>query len=542
MSATVSTVAAPPTGDVALDILTTGYQWVLGADRTINWSISTGFAGESWGAPSQEALIAKFFGAILSTFSDYANIHFNYVGSFSSPSTANAADSQINFFIDGAASVISSDNFLAISPFPSAASNAQFYNGAAGDVIINARSAAADYSYEPGSEGWALILHEVGHALGLKHPHDDGSTGHPTFNDVGFGDIDVDWVTIMSYEDSNPASMKLFHPGTPMAADVLALIALYGPNISDNDDDGTFRIFADGVWSTLFSAGGVDVVSAADSIVGWSIELPYAILSSSVPYRVGMAAPLGELSLDAPRSLNWLIGDMENAEGSAQADFIEGNPLANRLNGGGGGDTIFGFSGNDTIDGGAGNDTIAGSEGEDYLRGNDGSDLIVGMDGNDDINGNKGNDNAGGGNGDDWVVGGQDDDFLTGDNGFDIVYGNLGNDTISGDNGADWVRGGQGDDLVSGGDGNDWLWGDRGNDTITGGAGADLFHSFSGGGIDRITDFKYSEGDRIILDDRTAFAVTQNGADAVITIGGADQVILIGVTASSLAADAIVYA
>jgi Ca2+-binding RTX toxin-like protein len=198
-----------------------------------------------------------------------------------------------------------------------------------------------------------------------------------------------------------------------------------------------------------------------------------------------------------------------------------------------GADTVYGNGGNDSIDGGAGRD---------YLRGDDGNDSILGGADFDDINGNRGNDTAYGGDGDDWVVGGQDQDLLFGDTGFDIVYGNLGNDTINGGIGNDWVRGGQGDDVVLGGDGNDWLWGDRGNDTVTGGAGADLYHSFSGAGIDRITDFSYAQGDRIILDDRTAYAVSQVGGDAVITIGGVDQVILVGVTASSLAGDAIVYA
>lgn len=207
-----------------------------------------------------------------------------------------------------------------------------------------------------------------------------------------------------------------------------------------------------------------------------------------------------------------------------------------------GSDYFHSFTGNDTIDGGPGNDTIAGSDGEDYLRGGDGADLIVGGNDHDDINGNKGNDNLGGGEGDDWVVGGQDEDFLTGDNGNDIVYGNLGNDIVLGGNGNDWVRGGQGNDVVEGGDGADWLWGDRGTDTLTGGAGADIFHSFSGAGIDRITDFSYAQGDRVILDDRTAYTVTQIGADAVITIGGVDQVILVGVTASSLSSDVISYA
>ena len=211
--------------------------------------------------------------------------------------------------------------------------------------------------------------------------------------------------------------------------------------------------------------------------------------------------------------------------------------IGSLVRGYGGNDLMGGRSGNDTIFGGAGNDDIHGDTGKDYLRGGDGNDLIFGNAGNDDINGNKGNDAAEGGDGDDWVVGGQDDDVLRGDGGFDIVYGNLGNDSTYGGDGADWVRGGQGDDLVDGGNGDDWLWGDRGSDTITGGAGGDIFHTFAGAGIDRVTDFNKAEGDRIVIDDKTAFSLAQVGSDAVIILATGDTVVLIGVQVASLGAD-----
>lgn len=218
-------------------------------------------------------------------------------------------------------------------------------------------------------------------------------------------------------------------------------------------------------------------------------------------------------------------GDTLDGMGGTIVGVVHGNDGDDRLSGGIGTVTIFGDAGADTIGG------VAGSS---YLRGDAGNDSISGGTGFDDINGNMGNDTAHGNDGDDWVVGGKDQDLLTGDNGFDIVYGNLGDDTISGDAGADWVRGGQGDDSVSGGDGDDWLWGDRGNDTISGGAGADIFHSFSGAGIDRITDFSLAQGDRVQLDPGTGYATLQVGADTVIDMNNGDQVILVGVQLSSL--------
>ena len=66
-------------------------------------------------------------------------------------------------------------------------------------------------------------------------------------------------------------------------------------------------------------------------------------------------------------------------------------------------------------------------------------------------------------------------DYLTGTQGSDQIYGNAGNDTLIG------------------GAGNDYLVGESGNDILTGGIGRDTFVlNYSGGGIDRITDFSVS--------------------------------------------------
>ena len=229
----------------------------------------------------------------------------------------------------------------------------------------------------------------------------------------------------------------------------------------------------------------------------------------------------------------------------AGADSIAGAGFGDVLRAYAGADTIAGGGGADTLDGGAGNDIVNGNDGDDYilggadsnyLRGDSGNDSIVGGANFDDINGNQGDDTLRGGEGFDWVVGGQANDMLFGENGGDIVYGNLGNDTQFGGEGEDWVRGGQGNDSLDGGGGNDLVWGDRGDDTVTGGAGADTFHAFVGGGLDRITDFSYGEGDRLVLDFAPAYTVSQVGADTVVDLGGSDRVVLVNTTLANLQA------
>lgn len=170
------------------------------------------------------------------------------------------------------------------------------------------------------------------------------------------------------------------------------------------------------------------------------------------------------------------------------------------------------------ISGGAGNDRMWGGPQFDYLQGNVGNDILEA------------------GDGDDWVIGGKDNDSLAGDAGGDLVYGNIGPDTCDGGDGSDIVRGGQDNDVLRGGTGDDYVSGDRGDDTVAGGAGADLFHTFGDAGLDRVSDFDATEGDRVQLDPGTQYTVAQVGSDTVISMTGGGQMILVGVQVSQLAA------
>ncbi len=281
----------------------------------------------------------------------------------------------------------------------------------------------------------------------------------------------------------------------------------------------------------LYGDTGADTLSGGDGsdyLEGWSgddVIIPGAgadtIWGASGVDTVDFSTETQgvDVTVNAPRSLGGAIEEMDDVE----------NIIGTRFD-----DNIVGDAGANRLFGGAGADTVRGGEGANYLRGDDGADSLGGGSGFDDINGNVGDDTASGGLGDDWVVGGKDSDLLAGDDGSDLVYGNLGADTCEGGAGADTIRGGQQDDVLRGGDGADYLSGDKDNDTVTGGAGADIFHSFGDAGIDRVTDFSVSEGDRVMLDPGTTYTVAQVGADTVVSMGGGGQVILVGVSMSSL--------
>lgn len=208
----------------------------------------------------------------------------------------------------------------------------------------------------------------------------------------------------------------------------------------------------------------------------------------------------------------WLTFELEK-DNLLNSGLIDGS-----VNLGGGDDFYNNINGRTT-------GLVSGGEGADHMRGGDYFDYMQG---------NQGADSQWGAGGGDWLVGGQGSDQLLGEAGDDIVYLNLGDDTGDGGAGADWVRGGQGDDSLSGGDGDDWMSGDRGGDTLSGGAGADIFNSFGDAGLDRITDFRRAEGDRVHLEPGTTYTVAQSGADVVISLSGGGQVVLVGANLAEL--------
>jgi serralysin len=188
--------------------------------------------------------------------------------------------------------------------------------------------------------------------------------------------------------------------------------------------------------------------------------------------------------------------------------------------------------------GGASADNLVGVMGADnHIRGADGADTIVGADRFNDINGNKGDDSiVGHSQVGDWLLGGQGNDQIdaSASTGHNFLTGNLGADTVTGGNYGDTLRGGQGDDVVRGGSGADLIYGDLGVNTIAGGAGADTFHSGVGGARDVIVDFHQAEGDRVQIDARFTYTVSQVDADVDIAVSNGEVIVLQNTNLQSL--------
>ena len=345
-------------GDRIVDGMTHGYFWKLDSTKSVDFSLSNGFyEGQNWLNPNG---FAAYITQALNTFSLYADIKFNYVGFYTSPIVASNNGSEINFGLSetGKLPFVSNDQ-LAIGIFPDSAKSVYYgYSGAPGDIYLNLSSSAASLpTYQPGSLGWWVLIHELLHTLGLKHPHDDGGTGRPKLTELGIGGMGIGLATVMSYEPLAGQNKTSWNPAGPMILDVLALQALYGKNLTVNTTNTVYKLEETNFYYTIWDAGGEDTLDASAATSSWSIRLPDVALSKLVDTKVGLAGPKDGLRTATPHTLIWLAGDYENVIGSSYADIIGGNLFHNTINAGAGDDDIYAGPGNDTIDGGAGIDS-----------------------------------------------------------------------------------------------------------------------------------------------------------------------------------------
>nr|WP_071102575.1 M10 family metallopeptidase C-terminal domain-containing protein [Moorena producens] len=375
-----------------------------------------------------------------------------------------------------------------------------------------------------GTYGYQTFLHEIGHALGLKHPHEkDGSGVVANLN------IDTTAYTVMSYRSyvNQPLSAysQKFFPTTPMLHDIAAIQYIYGANMNTRKGNTVYK-WAPGqqILETIWDAGGNDTID-------WSNQSSNA----KINLNAGQWSELGPAYWNGKewesRTLAIAYGvTIENGIGGSGNDTIYGNNVANVLQGGEGNDYLSGGSGNDFLSGGTGSDRIYGGSGNDNLYGSSGNDTLSGSSGNDLLSGSSGNDYLHGGTGSDRMYGGSGNDRYVVDTigdrvveytnqGIDRVYasityqlgahlenltltgtssingyGNDFNNVINGNSASNYISGGRGNDTVNGSSGNDLLSGSSGNDYLDGGTGSDRM--YGGSGNDRyVVD---TIGDRVV--------------------------------------------
>jgi serralysin len=222
-----------------------------------------------------------------------------------------------------------------------------------------------------GGDGLDTILHELGHGVGLAHPHDGGERADATrFPGVAEGDAynvgragaNQGIYTVMSYNtgwDETPHDIAFGAQAGLGAFDIAALQALYGANRTYHLGNDTYVLpMSNGIgtgWSAIWDAGGIDTISAGSTHRDATIDLRAANL------KAGSATAGGYPSHGEDIAGGYTIAKgavIERAVGGSGDDRLIGNNAANTLSGRAGADTLSGLGGNDILKGGGGRDAF----------------------------------------------------------------------------------------------------------------------------------------------------------------------------------------
>lgn len=359
-------------GDAYVDSMLGNHRW---AANSLTYSFPTdgSYYGNAYGSAENvinfgafNAAQQKMARSVLTMYASVANLHFS-----ERPETATQH----------------ADLRLAMSDRPSSGW-AYLPNTAAegGDVWFNG-SIGLYTSPTKGNYASLAFMHEIGHSLGLDHPHD---------GNVMPGDRDSMEYTVMSYRSYVGASTTAGYTNetwgyaqSPMLYDIAALQQLYGAKYTTNSGITTYtwspttgemtingvRQGAPGgnkILLTVWDGGGNDTYDFSNYASNLTVDLRPGAWTSTAPnqlaklYSDGSRVAAGNIAnallfQEDTRSL------IENAVGGSGSDALTGNETANLLKGRDGMDKLFGLAGNDTLDGGLGADTLVGGAGGDVF-------------------------------------------------------------------------------------------------------------------------------------------------------------------------------
>lgn len=257
---------------------------------------------------------------------------------------------------------------------------------AGGDVWINPKSneiingfwngTLSNSIFSQGSFGYFTLLHEIGHALGLKHPFDNSTNGGgSSIAGTQYSGWDTKVYTAMSYTEvpNMPELLGFtYNPTTPMVLDIAAIQSIYGTNYNYNagNTDYSFNdIFGQYYFQTIWDGGGSNSITYNGST------------SSNIDLRQGHGSKIGNAvyAFTATDPQAYWFNNVWIAYGTKINSFvgigtanlkIQCNDDSDNITCNSGTVEVYCGTGNDSIICGAGNDLIFLSMGNYFVKGN----------------------------------------------------------------------------------------------------------------------------------------------------------------------------
>ncbi len=196
----------------------------------------------------------------------------------------------------------------------------------------------AEATMDPGTYSLRLLMHELGHGLGLAHPGNYNGDTAVYANADHFNDSRQ--YTNMSYWSGSYTGADFSHMATPGLHDILAIQMEYGINWSTRATGTVYGFnstagsnsydfeFDPTMGFSIWDGGGNDTLDFSGFNLDAVMDLRQGSFSSTGLERYNVSVAYGAV--------------VENAVGGAGDDRMRGNAVANTLSGGLGHDVLYG--------------------------------------------------------------------------------------------------------------------------------------------------------------------------------------------------------
>ena len=199
--------------------------------------------------------------------------------------------------------------------------------------------------------GMPVIIHEIGHALGLKHPHDGEAL-------LARG-LDIISATMMSYASLAVNGPENFTQTTFMPMDILALQSIYGVSKRATDD----VYIAENKLTTIADYGGFDTIDLSTQTYD-PIDINIIDLQRGFVYFDKEGASWMSWTFDYTTGQFTDTIDRSAANGFYNMIIMPGTRIE-KVVGSDVGDRIIGTTGEQILSGGLGKDILTGNGGAD---------------------------------------------------------------------------------------------------------------------------------------------------------------------------------